>query len=281
MNEEPRYLVIPAAGLGTRMRTVNPDIPKEMLPVANKPSVQYAVEEGLSAGIKDILIIINRKKEIIREYFEERKMREKLYPKAVEKMDEIQRECRLTFLYQTELLGEADAISLTRDIAGRDAVAIIYPDNIYFPAPGALKILKAVFIRFRKDVTALMEVNEDNAMGISNAGRVNLSLLERDIYQIEKFHPKGKGHFLPRFEGELRTCGINISGPHIFEYIERARFSVQEGELTDVPFRIMMLKERQHLGCKLPGKVFDIGNPKGYGLCLKSVGEFDIKSERL
>jgi UTP--glucose-1-phosphate uridylyltransferase len=278
MNEEPRYLVIPAAGLGTRMRAVNPDIPKEMLPVADKPAIQYAVEEGLSAGIKNIIIIINRNKEMLRQYFEERTVREKLYPRALEKMEEIQTQCKFTFLYQKELLGEADAISLSRDVVGGSPMAIIYPDNIYFPARGALNILKDVFVRLGNDVTALMNVTEENAIGISNSGRVDISPLERDIYQIKRFYAKGQGHFVPRFKGELRTCGITISGSHIFDYIEMARGFVKEEEFTDVPLRKMMLKKRQHLGCRLPGKVFDIGNPKGYEFCLKSVGENDVNS---
>ena len=64
--DEPHYLVIPAAGIGKRMRSVNPHMLKELLPVGNKPAIQYAVEEGLSVGIKDIVIIISRQKEIIR-----------------------------------------------------------------------------------------------------------------------------------------------------------------------------------------------------------------------
>ena len=67
-SEEPEYLIIPAAGRGTRMIEINPDLPKEMLPIGNKPAIQYAVEEGITAGIRNIIIVINRHKEIIRRY---------------------------------------------------------------------------------------------------------------------------------------------------------------------------------------------------------------------
>lgn len=267
MEEEPLYLIIPSAGLGKRMKDVNPNFPKEMLPVGHKPAIQYAAEEGVSAGIKDIVIIINKQKEIIRRYFEDRRFRQDLFPLAIEEMDEIDRKCSITFLYQKEPLGESDAIGLARDNVGNSSVSIIYPDNIYFPEPGALKILKDVFKRYRTDVNALMEVTEKNAIGISNSGKVDLTLLEDDIFRIERFHPKGEGHFHLSFKGELRTCGIAISGPHIFEYIERARERVKEGEFTDLQVRSLMLEERGLLGCRLPGVVFDIGNPKGYELC--------------
>lgn len=258
MEEEPLYLIIPSAGLGERMKSVDPDIPKEMLPIGNRPAIQYAVEEGLSAGIKNIVIIINRQKEIIWKYFEDKK-------------GEIERGCSITFLYQKKPMGESDAISLAEDVVGNHATAIIYPDNIYFPAPGALKILKAVFRKYRMDVFALTEVTDENAPGLGNAGRVDLSPFGADVYRIKRFHPKGEGHFVPRFKGELRACGITISGPHIFEYIRKARDLVREGEFTDMPVRNLMLDEKGLLGCRLPGTVFDIGNPKGYELCLSYI----------
>jgi UTP--glucose-1-phosphate uridylyltransferase len=258
MVDESLCLVIPAAGLGKRMRTVTPNLPKEMLPIINKPAILYAVEEGLSAGIKNIIIIINRQKEMIRKYFEDSEFA-------------IERECSITFLYQREPIGESDAIGLAEDIVGSHAMAIIYPDNIYFPAPGVLNILKAIFRKYGKDVVALMEVTNENSQGISNSGRVDLSLLENDVFLVERFYPKGEGCFVPRFKGELRTCGFTISGSHIFEYIKRLRYSIKEPEFTDVPVRSFVLNEKGLLGCRLPGTVFDIGNPQGYELCLSYV----------
>ena len=97
---EPRYLIIPAAGLGKRMRTVNPDLPKELLPVGHKPAIQYAVEEGLSAGIQKIVIVISRQKEIIRQYFEDPEFSRKIYPRASGELENISKRCSFSFLYQ-------------------------------------------------------------------------------------------------------------------------------------------------------------------------------------
>jgi UTP--glucose-1-phosphate uridylyltransferase len=268
MKHKPAYLIIPAAGLGTRMREVNPDIPKEMLPLGEKPAIQYAAAEGLSAGIKNIIIIINRNKEIIRQYFEERRFRERMFPRAAQEMDEINAFCSVTFLYQKEPLGESDAIGLAEDIVGNCSLAILYPDNVYFPAPGALKILMPVFLEYNTDITALMEVTEENAPGISNSGRVDLTRLENDLFRLERFYPKGTGNFVPRFIRELRTCGIGLSGYQIFQYIKRLRPKIREKEFTDAPVRKLMLEERGLLGYRLPGTVFDIGNPRGYEQCL-------------
>jgi len=270
-NNAPRYLIIPAAGLGTRMRAVNPDLPKELLPLGYKPAIQYTVEEGFSAGIRNIIIIISKQKEVIRQYFEDKNVRERLYPLAHEEVEEINDKCSLTFLYQKELLGESDAIGYAKDIVGNNAVAVMYPDNLYMPAPGAMKILKPVFNKYNTDVIALSNVSEEISQTISNAGRVDIQHLKDDVYHIHKLYTKSMDHFIPRFDGEMRACGAYISGHHIFEYIEKAKAMVKEGEITDTPVRSLVLKEKGLLGCRLPGTVFDIGNPEGYELCLKKI----------
>ncbi len=178
VEDEPFYLIVPAAGLGKRMKLANPEMPKEMLPVGNKPAIQYTVEEGISAGIKNIVIIINRDKEMIRKYFAERKF------------EETDKEVSITFLYQKEPLGESDAISLAEDIVDGHASAIFYPDNIYFPAQGALKILKSVFKKYRTDVLGLMEITHENAIGIGNSGRVDLLFWSQIYIVLKSFTPR-------------------------------------------------------------------------------------------
>lgn len=270
-NIRPEYLIIPSAGLGTRMRPINPEVPKEMLPLGNKPVIQYAIEEGLHADIKNFVIIINKNKEIIRRYLEDIYFAKKIFPDASEDLDRMHAECTITFLYQKKLKGECDAISYASNIINNKPVAIIYPDNIYLPAPGALKMLLPVFEKYSKDVIALSAVTEEISSTISNAGRVDIEHMEDNIYRIQRFIPKKPGHFVPRFSHELRSCGIYISGPHIFKYIEKLRNTITEGELTDYPVRMAILEEIGVLGYHLPGMVFDVGNPKGYGLCLKHV----------
>jgi UTP--glucose-1-phosphate uridylyltransferase len=269
MEAQPQYLVIPAAGLGTRMRPVNPDMPKEMLPIGHRPAIQYTVAEGHSAGIRDIIIIINRDKELIRQYFVDSGLRKSMFPDDSGEVDKILESCSLTFRYQERPLGESDAIGYAADIVGNSSLAIIYPDCVYAPSPGALKILIPFFRQYRSDIAALMEVKEENAHGISNSGRADVEHIKNSIYRIKKILPKGEGHFKPRFKGEMRTCGITISGPHIFEYINKLRSTITEEEFTDVPLRDAMLREKGMIGCRLPGIVFDIGNPIGYSLCLQ------------
>lgn len=272
MNQsEPKYLIIPAAGLGTRMKSVHPDLPKELLPVGHKPAIQYAVEEGLSAGIQNVVIIINRQKEIIRRYFEEEKVGGTLFPGYADEVREIRENVRFHFLYQKEPLGESDALWYARDIAANHSVAVIHPDDIYFPAPGVMKVLKPVYNRYKTDVIALMEVTDKNASGLGNSGRMDIRHMSGNVYNIEKFIPKSPGKFEPRFKGELRSCGMSISGPHIFKYIEQLRTTIKKDEFTNFPVFALILKEKGFLACHLKGTFFDVGNPEGYRLCLEHV----------
>jgi UTP--glucose-1-phosphate uridylyltransferase len=270
---EPEYLIIPAAGLGTRMKSANADLPKELLHVGHKPAIQYAVDEGLFAGIKNVIIVINRQKEIIRQYFEEEKVSSTLFPGAADEMTEIRKNVAFHFVYQKEPLGEADAISCAEGVAGNHAVAIMYPDNIYLPSPGAVKIIKSVYLKFNQDVIALSNVTDDLAPAISNSGRVDIDTLEQNLFSIRKFLPKGAGHFVPRFRGEIRASGIYICGPHLFKYIGKVRSTIKKGELTDTPVRNAILKERRMLGYNVPGIVYDTGNPEGYEMCLRHIGK--------
>ncbi len=256
-NAELDYLIIPSGGLGSRMKPVNPDLPKELLALGTGNIIDFAIDEGLSAGISTIIVILNKDKEIVRQYIEQK------YQTLTA--------TEFVFLYQKELLGEADAIDYAKDIVRRNAAAVIYPDNIYLPSPGALQILKSAYLTHRKDTIALTEVTHDLATTISNAGRVDITPIHGPLFTIRKFIPKSDGPFVPRFQGELKASGIYISGPCLFDFIEAARGEVKEGEFTDIYVRNLVLKKKGTIGCKLPGTIFDVGNPAGYQYCCDHV----------
>ena len=253
----PRCLVIPAAGLGTRMKSVNPNLPKELLPIGSKPAIQYAIEEGIDAGVERIVVIISRTKEVIRERLSKLPL-------------------PITFLYQEVPRGESDAIALAAPIVANYPLAIIYPDNLYLPSPGVLRLLLEAYTQYGTDVIALSAVTQTNAMMTGNAGRVDLSHETGNLYRIQRLHTKVPGHFTPRFGEEFRACGIMVSGPHIFEAIRQARTYAHHGEFTDEPVKKLILRERGLLGLRVPGTVFDIGNPKGYSFCLNLKDSFDL-----
>ena len=271
---KPQYLVIPAAGYGTRMKPVRDDLPKEMLPVGDKPSILYCLEEAVSAGIDQIVIIINHKKEIVRLYLEDLNFAKSLYPGTVEDLKRIQGKCSVHFLYQKNPWGEADALGLAEDIVVDKAFAVMYPDNFYFPGPGVLSQMSEVFSQKGLDIIALSKVNKVNSHAFGNSGRVDLSRINNDLFSITKFYDKGSGPFVPRWDNELRACGIFITGPHLFNYIKRARPKDLQNEFTDGPVMTLILKERTILGLRLSGNIYDTGFPLGYEFCCNQIRTF-------
>lgn len=271
---KPQYLVIPAAGYGTRLKPVRDDLPKEMLPVGDKPSILYCLEEAVSAGIDQVVIIINHKKEILRHYLENLDFAKSLYPGTVEELKRIQGKCSVHFLYQKNPWGEADALGLAEDIVVDKALAVMYPDNFYFPGPGILSQMSKIFSQKDFDIIALSKVNKVNSHAFGNSGRVDLSRIDNDLYSIRKFYDKSPGSFVPRWDNELRACGISITGPHLFDYIKRARPKDLQNEFTDGPVRSLILQERTILGLKLSGNIYDIGFPLGYEFCCNQIRTF-------
>ncbi|MCP4700375.1 MAG: NTP transferase domain-containing protein [Gammaproteobacteria bacterium] len=244
-----RYLVIPAAGLGTRMRTIDPDLPKELLLLGGKPVIRYALEEGIDAGVERIIVIIRKGKERLREAFADAPM-------------------PVDFLYQNLPCGEADALALAEPLTGNNPLAILYPDNIYLPAPGALKLLTQAWRPQQAGLIGLTASAEpQDLIGIGNAGRVDLEPAASGLYRIVKQHPKGPGQFIPRFKGEMRAGGIWIAGPGFFDALLQTREEVPPGsEFTDAPVREQLIR-RGFFGLPLPGRIFDAGNPDGYRHC--------------
>jgi UTP--glucose-1-phosphate uridylyltransferase len=269
---DPTCLIIPAAGLGTRMRGVNPSLPKEMLPLGGRPAIQYAVEEGIQAGVDQVVIILREEKEIIRSYFEGADLWRDLYPETAAALEVLRNKSGLTFLIQKSPLGECDAILLAREAAAGGSVAILYPDNIYLPAPGVLEALFACHRRSGGHVLALMEVGDENKSCVSNSGRVDLEPVGEGLFRVKRFLAKGEGSFEPRYGTECRACGISIAQSDYFQAIEDVARLAGEGELTDEKVRRHMLERGTvFYGCSLPGRIYDVGNPPGYRLCQGSL----------
>ncbi len=260
MNQSPRIrtLILPAAGLGTRMRAFDPTRPKELLPIGGQPIIRHAVAEAIAAGIERVILIIRQGKESL--------------AAAVRDMA-----VDLEVVYQPQQRGEIDALLQAKPLAAGQPLAILYPDNVVIDTPPALtnkSALKALVDQFEKNptgmVVALAAVTEKTAPAWSHSGRVDLESAGENLYRIKKHYIKGPGPFIPRFTSELRTVGMWVVDGDLYEVIDRlARDHGGTGEFTDKPVRDWYLKNRVYLGMKPSGQVFDAGNPEGYLKCLE------------
>jgi len=267
-----RHIVIPAAGLGSRMRKIHPGTPKELLPVQGKPAIQYAVDEAACSGILSIIIILRKDKKDLRRWFEDSDFAKRAYPDAHQSIEK-NRACSFTFLYQESPRGECDALALARDVVGDAPLAVFYPDNIPARA-GVLSVVSAVFERTGLDTVALTRVPDSESSGISDSGRVDLTPNPEadDLFYVKRFWPKGPGGFVKRFPDELRTSGIYVALPHYFDFIAQTDSARMQGELTDGKVRRLMLSRGVNFaGAPLPDAVFDVGNPEGYARCLAAM----------
>lgn len=242
-------MIIPAAGLGTRMRSINPLLAKEMLPIGSQPAIYYALAEGVDAGVDEILVILSPAKAHLKQY-----------------LDNLDLPIRIA--YQPIPTGEADAILLVEKLVTGDSIVIVYPDNLHVPSPGFAKPLFSTFEHYGIDTLGLSSVTAENETAIGNAGQVALQRLTEDVFRIKRLETKSRGHFHRRFDGELRACGIMATGPHIFDAIHGSRPQPLKGEHTDETVRQALLLGGGLLGLRLPGTVFDIGNPAGYRSCI-------------
>ena len=264
------HAVIVAGGLGTRMKSLNPDLPKEMLPINGLPAIQYAIEEIVSADIANAIIVINKDKEIVKKYFDDVDFAQDLYPQAVSDLERLRNSVSFEFLYQDKPKGEVDAISITEPLIPGRPFAIIYPDGLHLPSGKAMKAICSIYQKFNKNVIALSKVTSENFFSTGNTGRVNLKNISKRLFKITTFLPKASGHFQPRYKHEYRTCGYMISKPEIFEYIRLIRPTISD-EFNDIHLRSEMIKQHDFLGY-YPGTIFyDIGNPAGYIDCLKYI----------
>ncbi len=254
VNRSGLTLVVPAAGRGNRMRVVDPSVPKELLRVAGKPAIQFAIEEGRHAGAQKIVVILNRAKQALAEFLQ-------------------QLDAPIELEYQRSPAGEMDAIALAERHTDGGPVAVLYPDNLAWPGPGALRHLVSVYLRYQRDVVALTPVTSVNAWATSDSGKVDLEPITADLYRVQKLLPKGRGRFQRRAAEELRACGIAVHGPYLFDEIRLARPDTGSGEFTDRAVRVRICRDRGLLGARLPGTVFDLGDPSGYRHCQTRLGD--------
>jgi len=250
-----RHLLIPAAGLGTRMRMVDAERPKEMLPLNGKPAISHTVAEGVDAGVERVIVIIRHGKEMIREAL-------------------VGVEAEVIYLYQEVPRGEADALALAEPLVGREPVAVAYPDVVHWPGPGALKRLAAHFSEHELPVIALTEVTADTAHSFGNAGRVDLEPLQGELFHVRRLHAKGPGHFILRFPGEMRTCGMWVAGEDLFDHLRGARNDVpMDREFSDSAIMRRFLAGPGLLAARVPGTFFDVGRPEGYYRCVAAMDQ--------
>ncbi len=254
--------VIPAAGLGTRFLPATKAQPKEMLPVVDKPVIQYVVEEARSSGIEDILIITGRNKRAIEDHFD----RGTSDNKYVVELDEMMDAVSLFYTRQREPKGLGDAVSYAKSFVGEEPFALLLGDTITMPE--CTRELISKYDAFKASIVAVEEVPTEK---ISSYGVVKGREIEKDMLLVEDLVEKPAQEAAP---SNLAILGRYILTPAIFDAIEQTQPGTgDEIQLTDALRRV----EENKYAYVYRGKRHDIGNKLDW---IKSNIELFLHDER-
>jgi UTP--glucose-1-phosphate uridylyltransferase len=252
-----RKAVIPAAGLGTRFLPATKSQPKEMVPVIDKPTIQYVVEEAVGAGITDILVITGRGKRAIEDHFD-RNFELEFYLEQGKKHEELEQVQAISemadihYIRQRDPLGLGHAVSVARQHVGSEPFAVLLGDDIMVDDARLLRSMLDVYERYGRSVVAVLEVPRED---IKNYGCVTPELMEENLVRIRSIVEKPKPEEAP---SNLAVIGRYVFTPEIFDALDRITPGAGgELQLTDA---ISLLLETQTVfGYSFETGRYDIG----------------------
>ena len=250
--------VIPAAGLGTRMLPATKTVPKEMLPVFDRPAISYIVKEAVDAGIKDILIISSRGKESMENYFdknyelEERLKRDRKFD-LLETITSTYNNARISFVRQIEPKGLGDAVLSAKTFVGNDPFAILYGDDIIAGKTPAVRQLMDVYEKTHCPVLGIKRVPHER---ISRFGCVELEEKEKGLFKVLSMVEKPPVDKAP---SDFAILGRVIMTPDIFPILEEG-IKGKNGEVQLTDAMAELLKRKDFYACPFKGTHFDTGN---------------------
>ncbi len=261
--------VIPAAGLGTRFLPATKAQPKEMLPLVDKPAIQYVVEEAVASGIKDIIIVTGRGKRAIEDHFDKSFELEYILKRdsKEEELKEVQRISNLAnihYVRQKEQSGLGDAIYCAKEFIGKEPFAVLLGDDIVVSEVPCTQQLIEVYEKYKSSIIAVEKVPEDK---IETYGIIKPKSNKGPIYEVVDLVEKPKPEEAP---SNLGILGRYVLTPEIFECIEKTPpGKSNEIQLTDA-LRILR-KEQKIYACEFIGRRYDLGNKMDW---LKTTIEF-------
>jgi UTP--glucose-1-phosphate uridylyltransferase len=272
MPQKIRKAVFPAAGLGTRFLPATKASPKEMLPLVDKPLIQYVVEEAVASGIESIIIVTGRGKTAIEDHFDisfelENMLRERGKEEMFEKARSVSELARISYVRQKEALGLGHAILQAKDFVEGEPFAVMLADDIVDAEVPALKQMLAIYEETGAPVLGTMKVE---GSAISRFGVLDAEEVRPGVFRVRDMVEK------PRFEdapSDLAIIGRYILTPDIFAELERTPPGAG-GEIQITDAMRALLKKRDFYAVRFEGTRHDAGDKLGF---LIATVEFALK----
>jgi UTP--glucose-1-phosphate uridylyltransferase len=271
-----RKAIIPAAGLGTRFLPATKAQPKEMLPIVDKPTIQYIVEEACASGIEDIIIVTGRSKRAIEDHFDKSYELESELEKSgkedlLELVQNISNMVNIHYIRQKEPRGLGHAIYCAKSFIGNEPFAVLLGDDVVDAETPCLKQMIDVYNEYKTSILGVQKVPDED---VSKYGIVNCKHVEDRVYKVKDLVEKPKKEEAP---SNIAILGRYIITPKIFEYLENTKPGAGgEIQLTDA------LKELSRTEAMYAydfiGRRYDVGNRMGF---LEATVEFALKRDDL
>lgn len=270
-----RKVIIPAAGMGTRIHSLTEGVPKEMLPIGGRPMISYTIHEAILSGLEELYIIINSRKDTLCRYLESEDLRRDIRSK---KKGRNFFWPQLIFVEQPTPAGSGDAIYRARELIGDEPFALMMPDFVFFGDTPALSQLTPLYERLEGDLVGLLLLQGKEVEGFGNVGIVQGEEEEAGVVVIHSLSRKiSDPLIIGKDEQILKAVPRWILGPNFFSYLERTK---DEGEWDDTPALQLLCAEQEVLGKVLQGNGFDVGNPVGYQAAQTFPAHLDAGIER-
>jgi len=258
-----KKVIIPAAGLGTRFLPATKAMPKEMLPVVDKPVIQYIVEEAVASGIEDVIIITGQNKRAIEDHFDTSAdlvdwLETKGKSEQAEQMRKITSMANFVYVRQKGPYGNGTPVLNARHLIGpNEPFAVIWGDDLVIGDPPRLKELMDVFERYGDPVLTAYGVSkkETNKYGIIDGVEV-----EPNVIQVKTIVEKPEPHEAP---STLASLGGYVLTPDIFEILEKTKLG-KSNELWLVDALFTLSKKRPIYAKKISGTYHDVGSKLGW-----------------
>lgn len=253
-----RKVVIPVAGWGTRSLPATKNIPKEMLPIYNKPVIQYVVEEAQRAHIKDVIFVTNRDKNVIEDHFDHNLQLEDLLERSgkLDKLEEVRRVAEMVntlSVRQKRQLGLGHAVLCARELVGDEPFAVMVGDDLMFSGVPGIGQLIEVAMAEKMPVIGVMEVPWEK---VSRYGIIDGEEVAPGVYRVRDMVEKPKREDAP---SRMAIVGRYVLTPDIFDYLEKVKPG-HGGEIQLTDALQAMAKDRGMMAVRMAGMRFDAGD---------------------
>jgi len=272
MPQKIRKAVFPAAGLGTRFLPATKASPKEMLPLVDKPLIQYVVEEAVRSGVESVIIVTGRGKTAIEDHFDisfelEELLRERGKDEMFEAARSVSELARVSYVRQKQALGLGHAVLQARDFVGNEPFAVMLADDIVDAETPALAQMLRVYEEFDAPVLGTMRVEGE---AISRFGVIDAEEVRPGVFRIRDMVEKPP---YPEAPSDLAIIGRYILTPDIFDEIEATQPGAG-GEIQITDAMRSLLRKRPFYAVRFEGTRHDAGDKLGF---LVATVEFALK----